>query len=98
MTRTTFPLPLLDESPAGPDWHGFTAADLPAGATAAPEPELPQGEYAAAPTPASAPPRPAAPATRPVELLAPAGGPDAAFAALHFGADAVYLGLKQFSA
>jgi putative protease len=33
-----------------------------------------------------------------VELLAPAGGPDAAFAAFHFGADAVYLGLKKFSA
>ncbi|MBI3410396.1 MAG: U32 family peptidase [Planctomycetes bacterium] len=33
-----------------------------------------------------------------VELLAPAGGPEAAWAALHFGADAVYLGLKKFSA
>jgi putative protease len=33
-----------------------------------------------------------------VELLAPAGGPEAAFAAFHFGADAVYLGLKKFSA
>src|SRR5262245_12368482 len=33
-----------------------------------------------------------------VELLAPAGGLDAAFAAFHFGADAVYLGLKKFSA
>jgi putative protease len=31
-------------------------------------------------------------------LLAPAGGPDAAFAALHFGADAIYLGLKNFNA
>ena len=37
-------------------------------------------------------------ATAPVELLAPAGGPDAAFAAFHFGADAIYLGLKKFSA
>jgi len=36
--------------------------------------------------------------TRQAELLAPAGGPDAAFAALHFGADAIYLGLKKFSA
>src|SRR5205085_6813187 len=35
---------------------------------------------------------------RPAELLAPAGGPDAAFAAFHYGADAVYLGLKKFSA
>jgi len=32
------------------------------------------------------------------ELLAPAGGPDAGYAALHFGADAVYLGLRRFSA
>jgi putative protease len=32
------------------------------------------------------------------ELLAPAGGPDAGYAALHYGADAVYLGLKRFSA
>src|SRR5207249_9912607 len=32
------------------------------------------------------------------ELLAPAGGPEAALAAFHFGADAIYLGLKKFSA
>ena len=32
------------------------------------------------------------------ELLAPAGGPDAGYAALQYGADAVYLGLKAFSA
>ncbi len=32
------------------------------------------------------------------ELLAPAGDSDCAFAALHYGADAVYLGLKRFSA
>ncbi|NLF16661.1 MAG: U32 family peptidase [Lentisphaerae bacterium] len=33
-----------------------------------------------------------------VELLAPAGGLEAAYAALQHGADAIYLGLKQFSA
>lgn len=33
-----------------------------------------------------------------VELLAPAGGPDSGYAALHYGADAVYLGLERFSA
>ncbi len=33
-----------------------------------------------------------------MELLAPAGGPEAAFAAFHHGADAIYLGLKKFSA
>ena len=32
------------------------------------------------------------------ELLAPAGGMEAALAAFHFGADAVYLGLRRFSA
>src|SRR5262249_8590282 len=37
-------------------------------------------------------------ACAPAELLAPAGGPEAAFAAFHFGADAIYLGLKKFSA
>lgn len=32
------------------------------------------------------------------ELLAPAGEPEAGYAALHYGADAVYLGLERFSA
>ena len=32
------------------------------------------------------------------ELLAPAGDLEAGYAALYYGADAVYLGLKQFSA
>jgi putative protease len=32
------------------------------------------------------------------ELLAPAGTPEAGYAALHYGADAVYLGLSRFSA
>src|SRR5262249_45145398 len=59
-------------------------------------PDAPQGEYAEAPAVVSVPLAPSA--GRPVELLAPAGGPDAAFAAFHFGADAIYLGLKKFSA
>lgn len=33
-----------------------------------------------------------------VELLAPAGDPDCAYAALHYGADAIYLGMRRFSA
>lgn len=33
-----------------------------------------------------------------LELLAPAGDLEAAFAAFHYGADAIYLGLKRFSA
>jgi len=35
---------------------------------------------------------------RPIELLAPAGGLEAGYAAIHYGADAVYLGLPRFSA
>jgi putative protease len=38
------------------------------------------------------------PASHPVELLAPAGEPEAAYAAFHYGADAVYVGLRKFSA
>ena len=38
------------------------------------------------------------PLERPVELVAPAGEPDAGYAALHYGADALYLGLNRFSA
>ena len=80
-------------------WQGLTAAGIvPVPATEAPEPDLPQGEYA---PPLVAPTvqliATEVPAT-PVELLAPAGGPDAAFAAFHYGADAIYLGLKKFSA
>jgi len=36
--------------------------------------------------------------TPPVELLAPAGDPESGYAALHYGADALYLGLPRFSA
>ena len=38
------------------------------------------------------------PPTGTIELLAPAGSPEAAYAGLQHGADAVYLGLKRFSA
>src|SRR5262245_14620994 len=85
-TRLTLPLVGAEAPPA---WHGWTPLD-------APEPAEPQGAYGA-----EAPlevPALAEAAPRPVELLAPAGGPDAAFAAFHFGADAVYLGLQKFSA
>ena len=64
----------------------------------APEPTAPQGAYnpVAPEMPLSVPL--VGPGTQKVELLAPAGGLDSAFAAFHFGADAVYLGLKKFSA
>ena len=102
MSTPTISLPLLppadDHAAPTPEWQGWTAAGaLPVPATDAPEPDAPQGEYAAAALPVAAPVSTVVP-TRPVELLAPAGGPDAAFAAFHYGADAVYLGLKKFSA
>src|SRR5262249_6158279 len=79
-------------------WQGWTAlSPLPEPADA-PEPNEPQGAYnPEAPEAGLQLPRLAA-ASHPVELLAPAGGPEAAFAAFHFGADAVYLGLRKFSA
>jgi putative protease len=83
--RVSLPLAATEAS----EWHGWTAA----------EPVNPQGAYGDAAL-AVDPPIPAAAGDpgRPVELLAPAGGPEAALAAFHFGADAVYLGLKKFSA
>ncbi|HMC90106.1 MAG TPA: U32 family peptidase, partial [Gemmataceae bacterium] len=60
---------------------------------------LPQGAYKSdAPSLAEVPRLRQGEAARPVELLAPAGGPEGAYAAFHFGADAIYLGLKKFSA
>jgi putative protease len=104
LTGTTggIALPLLAaeadpyEPDSTPNWRGYAAV----GALDSPEPIDPQGAYsAAAATPFPQPITEAAvPSDHPVELLAPAGGPDAAFAALHFGADAIYLGLKKFSA
>jgi putative protease len=93
--RLTLPLIVAAPEPEPqPQWHGWSAA-LPLDA---PEPVEPQGAYGpAAPDPA--PVLPASDSARhPVELLAPAGGPEAALAAFHFGADAIYLGLKKFSA
>ena len=90
-------------------WEGFVAASVLPSAESAPEPESAQGEYN--PLAPEAPlnlPRIAASnisdesepahAPHPLELLAPAGGLDSAYAAFHYGADAIYLGLKKFSA
>jgi putative protease len=91
MAELSISLPVITPA-AEPSWHGLSAL-------APPEPDAPQGEYgvvgfehsqAALSTPAGS--------LRSVELLAPAGGPDAAFAAFRYGADAIYLGLKKFSA
>jgi putative protease len=91
-------LPLVPTTPADPRWEGFRAAGWDA-ATLAPQPEGPQGEYAPPGGGDGGPLQwPVSRRAGSVELLAPAGGPDAAFAAFQHGADAVYLGLKKFSA
>jgi putative protease len=104
MNHTSLNLPLVASEPAdrpAADWHGWAPAAPLSGAAAAPEPEAPQGEYALGQTAAAlllAPPPQGGEGSRRVELLSPAGGPDAAYAAFQHGADAVYLGLKKFSA
>ena len=69
-------------------------------ATAPPEPDAAQGEYnpRQPEAPLRVPALPTPPAIERAELLAPAGGPEAGYAALHAGADAIYLGLQKFSA
>jgi putative protease len=80
--------------PSAPSWHDWTpVTPLPD----SPEPTRPQGAYGDDSAELVLDVAPVE-ATGPVELLAPAGGPEAAFAAFHFGADAIYLGLKKFSA
>lgn len=95
MARDSLTLPIVISPPAALEWHGFSAAAP--GALAAPEPDAPQGEYGLAGSPRLQLEFDGG-VDRPVELLAPAGGPDAAFAAFQYGADAIYLGLKKFSA
>jgi putative protease len=89
--KITLPLVAPAPTPSG-RWHGWTALE-------APEPIAPQGAYSDLAPLAAAPPliAPASVSSR-TELLAPAGGLEAGFAAFHFGADAIYLGLKKFSA
>src|SRR5262245_54103200 len=81
--RGLLTLPLVSAAPV-PAWHGWTPA-LPLPAPDSPEPLEPQGAYSTAAPEAllQVPLLPQA-GSRPVELLAPAGGPDAAFAAFHF--------------
>lgn len=90
--ETKLSLPLLPTTPPAA-WEGFQVID---GET--PEPFFPQGAYSdVAETELTLPLMDVDP-SRPVELLAPAGGMEAGQAAFHFGADAIYLGLKKFSA
>jgi putative protease len=91
-------LPLLAGDPIV-EWNGLVPAAPLADFAEAPEPNAPQGAYSDNPESDLLIPLVAeGGGTRPVELLAPAGGPEAAFAAFHYGADAIYLGLKKFSA
>jgi putative protease len=80
-------------------WEGLTPVRH-LSADDSPEPIAPQGAYNqdAPEMPLSVPLVAADKAAHKVELLAPAGGLDAAFAAFYYGADAIYLGLKKFSA
>jgi putative protease len=91
-------LPLVAAEGKDVIWEGWRPLGTLPDPTESPIPLEPQGEYA--PGPAEIPfPQPMDfGQPRRVELMAPAGGPQAAYAAFHFGADAIYLGLKKFSA
>ncbi len=102
MQKFTLPL-ILDPAPLDQQrsWNGFSPVGaLPSVDEPSPEPQAPQGAYnpAIPEMPLSVPVVESEKAARVVELLAPAGGQDSAFAAFHYGADAIYLGLKKFSA
>jgi putative protease len=95
-TSGLVPLPLLQpDNSEVPNWNGLAPVEPPPDA---PEPIAPQGAYGDTPAEWLQTPEVGFVPSQPVELLAPAGGLDAAFAAFHFGADAIYLGLKKFSA
>lgn len=98
--RITLPLVAAEETDCPSVWGSWRARGaVPEPATDAPEPVEPQGAYnEKAPEMPLQVPTVEADGLRTVELLAPAGGLEAAFAAFHFGADAIYLGLKKFSA
>jgi U32 family peptidase len=88
-------LPLVSTAAPTPSWRGLRP--VAGSALDAPEPEAPQGAYGDAKIQWTTSAELSG-ALSPVELLAPAGGLEAGFAAFHFGADAIYLGMKKFSA
>ena len=109
MTQPTTAEPLLSlplvtdtesthDHAADSEWQGWSPLTALPQLVDSPEPVEPQGAYAAGEIELQLPLPAADVLTHPTELLAPAGGPEAAFAAFHFGADAIYLGLKKFSA
>jgi putative protease len=95
-------LPLVspnEEGSASESWQGLLpVGEMPQVMDMA-MPWEPQGEYGPGPTEAPLQiPTIDLTGGKSAELLAPAGGLEAAYAAFHFGADAIYLGLKKFSA
>jgi putative protease len=98
-SRQLLNLPLTTAPAPASAWQGLTPLVLPDPELATAIPLEPQGEYGQlAAEPLSIPLTARPVNAQPAELLAPAGGPDSAFAAFQYGADAVYLGLKKFSA
>jgi U32 family peptidase len=99
---TRIPLSLVSASDSAARWHEWSAdatAAIRSRIEDAPEPPAPQGAYADGVSETVAGFEAVYElSTRRAELLAPAGGLEAGYAALHFGADALYLGLKKFSA
>jgi putative protease len=100
-TEARIALPLLavegtESSEMG--WEGWSPLGTLPDLADSPIPLEPQGEYAPGPAEVPVPQPMDSDQARQVELMAPAGGPEAAYAAFHFGADAIYLGLKKFSA
>ena len=102
-TDALFNLPLIADTGTAHDhttqheWQGWSPLG-PLPVVEAPEPLEPQGVYAAGEIDLQLPLVAETAPAHHAELLAPAGGLKAAFAAFHFGADAIYLGLKKFSA
>lgn len=99
MNQKTLTLPIISHvaGTGTASWEGLRpVADVPTADS--PEPLTPQGVYAPSELTIPLVVPPLAPLDRHVELLAPAGGLEAGYAAFHFGADAIYLGLKKFSA
>jgi putative protease len=98
--KTALPLVTSQPEPA-PQWHNWTPLDAIVHESDPNQlPLEPQGAYRpdATEEPLALPQVEANQPAAQTELLAPAGGPEAALAAFHFGADAIYLGLKKFSA
>src|SRR5581483_9410622 len=93
-------LPIIAEPDVASLWYGLPTLQASADALVTRERFPLQGAYLPAESEhaLTLPTIDLARGCRSVELLAPAGGPEAAYAAFHFGAEAVYLGLKKFSA